>query len=121
MEDYRELKRADAERAASRCFLFEQFLEELLSHEPEALQFNPKAAKVIIHAHCHAKALTKISYMARLAERLPERSVTLLDTGCCGMAGGFGPLGATYPHPPQSCETPAAPAARPPPRPPRRP
>jgi Fe-S oxidoreductase len=34
--------------------------------------------------------------MRRLAERLPRRIVTLLDTGCCGMAGAFGALASKY-------------------------
>ena len=34
--------------------------------------------------------------MRRLAERLPQRNVTLLDTGCCGMAGAFGALESKY-------------------------
>jgi Fe-S oxidoreductase len=34
--------------------------------------------------------------MHRLAERLPERTVELLDTGCCGMAGSFGMLESKY-------------------------
>jgi len=34
--------------------------------------------------------------MLRLAERLPERNVTMLDTGCCGMAGSFGALESKY-------------------------
>ena len=38
VEDYRELKLEGAERVARRCFLFEQFIEDLLAHEPEALQ-----------------------------------------------------------------------------------
>ncbi len=57
VEDYRELKLEGTERVARRCFLFEQFIEELLSHEPDALKFKAKAANVVIHAHCHAKAL----------------------------------------------------------------
>jgi Fe-S oxidoreductase len=36
------------------------------------------------------------AYMVRLAERLPERNVALLDTGCCGMAGSFGALESKY-------------------------
>jgi FAD/FMN-containing dehydrogenase/Fe-S oxidoreductase len=95
-EDYRELKLEGAENVAQRCFLFEQFIEELLSHEPEALQFKVKAANVVIHAHCHAKALMSPAFMLRLAERLPKRNVTLLDTGCCGMAGAFGMLASKY-------------------------
>jgi Fe-S oxidoreductase len=34
--------------------------------------------------------------MASLARRLPQRRVTLLDTGCCGMAGAFGALQSKY-------------------------
>jgi hypothetical protein len=34
--------------------------------------------------------------MRRLAERLPNRTVTLLDTGCCGMAGAFGMTASKY-------------------------
>jgi FAD/FMN-containing dehydrogenase/Fe-S oxidoreductase len=95
-EDYRELKLDGAEHVAKRCFLFEQFIEELLSHEPAALKFKVKAGNMVIHAHCHTKALTNPSYLLRLAERLPERNVTLLDTGCCGMAGAFGMLESKY-------------------------
>src|SRR6185295_1431031 len=51
---------------------------------------------VIIHAHCHVKSMMNPGYMKRLAERLPERKVTLLDTGCCGMAGAFGALESKY-------------------------
>jgi FAD/FMN-containing dehydrogenase/Fe-S oxidoreductase len=96
VEDYRELKLQGTEHVAKRCFLFEQFIEELLSHEPEALKFKSKAANVVIHAHCHAKALANPAYLLRLAERLPRRNVTLLDTGCCGMAGAFGMLQSKY-------------------------
>jgi FAD/FMN-containing dehydrogenase/Fe-S oxidoreductase len=96
VEDYRELKLDGTERAARRCFLFEEFIEALLSHEPEALKFRPKASNVVIHAHCHVKALTNPVFLLKLAERLPERKVTLLDTGCCGMAGAFGALESKY-------------------------
>ena len=34
--------------------------------------------------------------MARLAERLPGSQATLMETGCCGMAGAFGALEAKY-------------------------
>ena len=34
--------------------------------------------------------------MAQLTERLPGRKATLLDTGCCGMAGAFGALASKY-------------------------
>ncbi len=95
-EDYRELKLPGAERVSSRCFLFEEFMDTLLEKEPGALLFKPEAQKIVIHAHCHAKSLTGTHPMRRLAERLPDRTVTLLDTGCCGMAGAFGMMESKY-------------------------
>jgi FAD/FMN-containing dehydrogenase/Fe-S oxidoreductase len=95
-EDYRELNLDGTEPVAKRCFMFEQFVEGLLSQEPDALHFKSKAGNVVIHAHCHAKALTKPAYMLKLAQRLPQSTATLLDTGCCGMAGAFGALQSKY-------------------------
>ncbi|HUA67491.1 MAG TPA: FAD-linked oxidase C-terminal domain-containing protein [Candidatus Saccharimonadales bacterium] len=96
VEDYRELKLADVENVARRCFLFEDFIENFLNWEPSGLQFNTRAGRLIIHAHCHAKALGNPNLMRQLAERLPEKTVTLLDSGCCGMAGAFGMLESKY-------------------------
>ena len=96
IEDYRELKLPEAERIAARSFILGDVLDELLRREPEALRFASDQANVAIHVHCHAKALTDTSYMHRLAARMPDRKVFYLDTGCCGMAGGFGMLEEKY-------------------------
>ena len=95
-EDYRELKLPGTAAIAQRCFLFEEFMDNLLAQEPDALAFDRERERVAIHAHCHAKSLMKSGPMWRLAQRLPNREVTLLDTGCCGMAGAFGMLEAKY-------------------------
>ena len=96
VEDYRELKIDNAEKIAARCFLFEKFVDDLLEQEPDALPFKHRETNVAIHAHCHARSLTNPAFMARLVERLPGRKATLLDTGCCGMAGAFGALSEKY-------------------------
>ena len=96
VEDYRELKIANMENVAKRCFLFEKFVDDLLAREPNALRFQARQEHVAIHAHCHAKSLLKTGFMARLVERLPGRTATVLDTGCCGMAGAFGMLAEKY-------------------------
>jgi Fe-S oxidoreductase len=96
VEDYRELNLPDTETIAQRCHLLEQFVDELLEREPDALHFNHSPAHVAIHAHCHAKSLMKTGFMAKLAARLPGRTAALLDTGCCGMAGAFGALEGKY-------------------------
>src|SRR5438094_10281478 len=36
------------------------------------------------------------AFMGKLAERLPGRKATVLDTPCCGMAGAFGALAEKY-------------------------
>jgi hypothetical protein len=71
-------------------------MDNLLEQEPEALSFDGERERIAIHAHCHAKSLMKTGCMSRLARRLPNREVTLLDTGCCGMAGAFGMTESKY-------------------------
>src|SRR5213075_792806 len=61
-----------------------------------ALHFNERSATIAIHPHCHAKSIMNAAFMKRLAERLPGRKATVLDTACCGMAGAFGVLAEKY-------------------------
>jgi FAD/FMN-containing dehydrogenase/Fe-S oxidoreductase len=96
VEDYRELNIEGADQVAKRCFLFEKFVDDLLAQEPDALQFVERPATIAIHPHCHAKSIMDATFMRRLAERLPGRKATLLDTACCGMAGAFGALAEKY-------------------------
>lgn len=95
-EDYREMHLPGADRIARRSVLFEQFLDQVLSAEPEALRFHSRQTTVAIHVHCHAKSLTNPAYLHRLAARLPGCKVQYLDTGCCGMAGTFGMMESKY-------------------------
>jgi FAD/FMN-containing dehydrogenase/Fe-S oxidoreductase len=98
VEDYRELKIENAENFEGRCFLFEKFVADLLAQEPEALRFKHESRSrwVLIHPHCHAKSILNPAFMGKLAERLPGRKATMLDTACCGMAGAFGALAEKY-------------------------
>lgn len=96
IDDYRELKIDNAEKIASRCFLFEKFVDDLLARQPNALSFRSRDTNVAIHAHCHMKSLVSPAFMARLVERLPGRKAKLLETQCCGMAGAFGALAEKY-------------------------
>ncbi|HHY84666.1 MAG TPA: FAD-binding protein [Verrucomicrobia bacterium] len=96
VRDYRELNLPNVDEIAARCFLFEEFIELLLSREPGALRFNTRQDRLVIHPHCHARSLMNPEFMRRLGDRLPERTVALLDAGCCGMAGGFGMMESKY-------------------------
>jgi Fe-S oxidoreductase len=96
VQDYRAMKLPDAERIAAQCVLFEKFIGDLLAREPDAIKFNHKHERMVIHAHCHVKSLMAPEFMQQLAARLPGRQATLLDTGCCGMAGAFGLMESKY-------------------------
>ena len=96
LEEYRELRLPNAEHVRERCFLFQDFLSGLLEGEPEALKFNREPANVIVHLHCHARALASPQAPRPLAAHLPERNVKVLETGCCGMAGAFGMSESKY-------------------------
>lgn len=95
-EDYLELNLPGAAEVKARCFLFEEFIDNLLAREPGAIAFNNTTEKVAIHAHCHAKSLLNPAFMKRVVEKMPGRTATLLETGCCGMAGAFGALADKY-------------------------
>jgi len=96
VDDYRELGIIGAENVAKRCFLFEKFVYDAMEQQRGDLPFRSMGKNVAIHAHCHAKSLLKPGFMAGLIERLPGGKATLLDTGCCGMAGAFGALKEKY-------------------------
>ena len=50
----------------------------------------PGPAPVVFHGHCHQKAASALGSTVRLLEAIPGARVTVLDAGCCGMAGSFG-------------------------------
>ena len=73
----------DAERLAKQTFHLSEFLAHH-GYEPPALQ-----GKALLHGHCHHKATGGTSAEKELLERM-ELEVEELDSGCCGMAGGWG-------------------------------
>ncbi len=97
-EDYRELGLPGADEIRSRAVLFEAFVADKWETAPPTLRSTngEGAVNVAVHAHCHAKALTRPDYMAKLIGELPNHQGTLLQTGCCGMAGAFGMLSSKY-------------------------
>ena len=80
-----------ANKLAENCFIIEEFLKQEIAKghiTPE--QFTKKKAAVKIHGHCHQKALSNVSRTFDILN-LPENyKVTIIPSGCCGMAGSFG-------------------------------
>ena len=95
--------RARAARLAAMSFLVDDFLGSKWDEHPRRPRFRPAAGRVLVHGHCHQKALWGIDTTAVFADRVaagggdgePDASggaprAERLDTGCCGMAGSFG-------------------------------
>ena len=76
-----------AKKLAAQAWLF---AEGLARYAPEwKPAANSAAPNVLVHGHCHHKALGKMDAELTLL-RATGGTVTLLDSGCCGMAGPFG-------------------------------
>jgi Fe-S oxidoreductase len=76
---------ARATRLRNQTFLLSEFLERYApEYEPPQLQ-----RKVLLHGHCHQKALMKLSDEESLLRKMGT-DLHSIDSGCCGMAGPFG-------------------------------
>ena len=76
---------ARAQRLRSQTFLFSEFLE----HHAPGYQPPQLFRKVLLHGHCHHKALMKMTDEESLLRKMGA-DLQSLDSGCCGMAGPFG-------------------------------
>ena len=76
---------ARAEKLRRQTFLLSEFLER---HAP-GFQPPPLARTVLLHGHCHHKALMKMTDEESLLKKMGAQ-VSAPDAGCCGMAGPFG-------------------------------
>jgi FAD/FMN-containing dehydrogenase/Fe-S oxidoreductase len=79
-----------AEHVAAACVTFEEWAESALSSASGGVAINGGPTKVLLHGHCHQKALVGLSPAMNLLSRIPDCEVIDPDTGCCGMAGSFG-------------------------------
>lgn len=87
VDDYRELVPG---AAAGRLAGAARLIDSHLMAEKIELSLRPAPGEIVLHGHCHQKALVGAADTQRLLERLPGATVRLIDSGCCGMAGSFG-------------------------------
>lgn len=95
VQDYLELGVAGAKAIAERAVLFEDFMLTAMQSAPKPLPLRELNQRSAVHVHCHAKALTNPAAHAQLARSLPGNEVSVLPSGCCGMAGAFGMMRET--------------------------
>jgi Fe-S oxidoreductase len=79
-----------ARRVAAGSLLYDEFLAGLPDSVWEGMHLQAARHPVLVHGHCHQKALIGMKPLESLLGRIPGVDYTVLDTSCCGMAGSFG-------------------------------
>ncbi len=81
---------AAAKSLAARCQSVEQFFAEKLARGAETLAWQAESPRILLHGHCHQKALWGTADSLKLLGSIPGAEVEEMNTGCCGLAGSFG-------------------------------
>ncbi len=92
-DEYRRLvaNTSKVERLAAQSFLVEEFLaQEVTKGNLDASKFTDEARTIKIHGHCHQKALSNQKVTFDVLNLPANYSVSIIPSGCCGMAGSFG-------------------------------
>ncbi|MCY3881077.1 MAG: FAD-binding protein [Chloroflexi bacterium] len=91
-DEYRDLlSEGRAEAVAGQAVLLDELVARV-AQEDEGVRdrfAGGPGGEVLVHAHCHQKALAGADPSLRALE-VAGYAPTLVDSGCCGMAGSFG-------------------------------
>jgi FAD/FMN-containing dehydrogenase/Fe-S oxidoreductase len=74
-----------AKKLRAQTFLLSEFLE----HRAPGYKPRQLARRILVHGHCHHKAIMKMTDEISLLQEMGAE-VRSPDAGCCGMAGAFG-------------------------------
>ncbi len=75
----------DARRLYHQTYLLSEFIDQ----HPDKFDLPKLNRKAIIQGHCHHKSVLKMDSELNVLKKMGV-DYTLLDSGCCGMAGAFG-------------------------------
>lgn len=83
--------KAAAKDIATHTLTIEEFFErEIQKGRIKSEQFNHTQKKIKIHGHCQQKSLSNMKATFSMLNLPVNFEVSLMNTGCCGMAGSFG-------------------------------
>jgi Fe-S oxidoreductase len=80
-------------RLAAKAIMPDEFVEAFWADhpvKPPVPQSLSNGAEIVLHGHCHQKALWGEQTSAAALRRVIGAPLTVLPSGCCGMAGSFG-------------------------------
>lgn len=82
--------RALGEVVKAHCHMLDDFLADQLESGQLQGRFVASESDLLIHGHCHQKALFGTRGLHRLFASIDGLSFSEIDSGCCGMGGSFG-------------------------------
>ena len=71
-------------------YTFEEYLAKLIDEDVLNLKFTEDARKLLLHGHCHQKAMVGTVPSHKVLNLPLNYEVNEVDSSCCGMAGSFG-------------------------------
>ncbi len=90
-DEYQEILGVDVSVVRDRIVLVEKFIYSLLDQGRVRLAFREDfKARVAYHIPCHMEKLGWSIFTRELLGMIPGLELTVLDSGCCGMAGTYG-------------------------------
>lgn len=100
-DDYLQLKLAAPielrRKLAAKAMMVEDFIDRFWAEHPiRPVESAAPGGPVLLHGHCHQKAVGSIESSAAILRRLVGQRLVVMPTGCCGMAGSFGYLADRY-------------------------
>jgi len=83
--------KASANALAKNALLIDEFIaREADRGRIRSDSFTTNAQAIKLHGHCHQKALSSLVPTVKMLELPRNYKVSLIPSGCCGMAGSFG-------------------------------
>ncbi len=94
-DEYPDLLRGEEQKAANKLGANALQIDEFVAREIDAGRIRPEhfregSREILLHGHCHQKALASQTPTVRMLELPKGHRVRLIPSGCCGMAGSFG-------------------------------
>jgi len=107
------LRRDDAAiKLSQNAFLLEEFLASEAKAGRLQLELASLGRPVVLHGHCHQKSFDAFTPVAQVLRLIPDLSLDIVNSSCCGMAGAFGYGADTYDASMEMAELALLPAVR---------
>jgi len=90
-DEYKTLGLGEAAiKVAAQALLFEEFIAKEHTAKTLNLKLKPFDKPILVHGHCHQKAVGAMKSMRKVLKLIPGLEFDLVESSCCGMAGSFG-------------------------------